>query len=62
MEQIEMITINEASKRTGISYDFLRKMCLNNQIVHVRAGAKYLLNWARLVEYLNGGCMNGSTQ
>ena len=35
----EMITLKEASKRTGVSYDFLRKMCLSNQIVHVKAGA-----------------------
>lgn len=62
MEQIEMVTINEASRRTNISYDYLRKMCLCNQIVHVRAGKKYLINWKRLTEYLNGGCMNGSTQ
>lgn len=61
MEQIEMITINEASKRTGVSYDYLRKMCLSNQIVHVRAGKKYLINWKRLAEYLSGGCMNGNT-
>ncbi len=51
----EMVTLKEASSRTGISYDFLRKMCLNNQIVYVKAGTKYLVNWGKLVEYLNKG-------
>ena len=51
----EMITLKEASKRTGVSYDFLRKMCLSNQIVHVKAVCKYLVNWGKLVEYLNRG-------
>ncbi len=51
----EMVTLKEASKRTKISYDFLRKMCINNQIVHIKAGTKYLINWWKLVEYLNSG-------
>lgn len=68
MEQVKendcpiMLTIAETSKRCGISYDFIRKMCLSNQIVYVRAGTKYLINWQKFKEYLNGGCMNGSTQ
>lgn len=51
----EMVPLKEASKRTGVSYDYLRKMCINNQIVHVRAGSKYLINFGKLVDYLNGG-------
>lgn len=49
----EMIPIKEAAERTGLSYDFLRKACLNHQIIHVRAGTKFLINWQRLVEWLN---------
>ena len=50
----EMITIKEASGRTGLSYDFLRKSCLNGRIVHIRIGSgKFLINWGRLVEWLN---------
>ena len=30
-------------------------MCLSNQIVHVKAGCKYLVNWGKLVGYLNQG-------
>ncbi len=60
MEQIvQMVTLKEASSRTGISYDRLRKMCINNQIVHIKAGSKFLLNWEKLVDYLNNGEQEG---
>lgn len=49
----EMITIKEAAQRTGLSYDFLRKLCLKGQIIHIRAGAKFLINFDKLVEWLN---------
>lgn len=50
----EMITIRETSRRTGLSYDCLRKWCLQGKVIHVRVGhGKYLINWGRLVEYLN---------
>ncbi len=48
----EMVTIREASRRTGLSYDFLRKACLNGKIVHIKAGSKYLINFGRLVDWL----------
>lgn len=50
-----MVTLAEASKQTGLSYDYLRKLCLRDQITHIRAGKKYLINLERLVDYLNGG-------
>jgi len=50
----KMVTLKEAAKLTGISYDFLRKMCINNQIVYIKAGTKYLINFGKLVDYLNG--------
>ena len=49
----EMIPLKEASFRTGLSYDFLRKLCLTGKIVHIRAGSKYLVNFGKLCEYLN---------
>ena len=49
----EMITLNEASKRTGLSYDWLRKMCLRGTLVHIKAGNRYLINWRKLCEYLD---------
>lgn len=55
----KMIGIAEASKQTGLSYDFIRKLCLQDKIVYVRAGVKYLINWDKLVEFLNQGEKNG---
>ena len=49
----EMIPIKEAAQRTGLSYDFLRKACLKGQIIHIRAGTKILINFGKLVEWLN---------
>lgn len=52
----EMISLRKASERTGISYDWLRKLCLMGKIVHIRAGGtKFLINYQKLVEYLNTG-------
>ena len=61
MEQVvQMVTLKEAASRTGISYDRLRKMCITRQIVHIKAGNKFLLNWDRLVDYLNAGEPEGN--
>ena len=50
----EMLPIAEVHRRHPyLSYDFLRKCCLAGKIVHVRAGTKYLINYGRLVEWLN---------
>ncbi len=50
----EMLPIKEVCKRIpGLSYDFIRKACLSNKIVHIRAGSKILVNYGRLVEWLN---------
>ena len=59
MQIPKMIGIAEASKKTGLSYDFIRKLCLQDKIVYVRAGVKYLINWDKLVEFLNQGEKNG---
>lgn len=53
----EMVTIRAAAKRTGLSYDAIRKMCLDGEITHIRVGSgrgKILVNLDRFVEYLNG--------
>lgn len=53
-----MVGITEASKQTGLSYDFIRKLCLQDKIVYVRAGVKYLINLDKLLEFLNQGERN----
>ena len=58
----EMITLREAAERTGLSYDRLRKMCLHGDIVFLRAGNRFLVNFGKLAEYLDsvkGGADNG---
>lgn len=50
-----MVTIRECSSRTGVSYDWIRKLCLQGRIVHIRAGNKYLINFGKFVDYLNNG-------
>lgn len=49
----EMITIREASKRSGLSYDAVRKLCISGQITHIRIGPKYFINARGLGEFLN---------
>ena len=50
----EMVTLKEASSRTGLAYDCLRKMCLRNEIPHIRTGVKFLVNFTKLCQKLNG--------
>ena len=48
-----MVTVREAAKMTGLSYDCLRKLCLRNEIAHIRSGTKYMVNVKKLNDYLN---------
>lgn len=54
-----MMTLKEASEYTGMSYDALRKLCLQNKLVHIRVGKKFLINRFKLEDYLNTGDYNG---
>lgn len=49
----EMIGIKEAASRTGLPYNYLRLACLRGEIAHIRSGKKFLINYGKLVEYLN---------
>lgn len=49
-----MLTINETAERTGISYEALRKGCINGTIVHIKSGNRYLINLEKLIQKLNG--------
>ncbi len=50
-----MLTLRQAAEATGLSYDYLRKLCLQKKIIFVRAGNKYLVNAEKLQEYLDSG-------
>lgn len=49
-----MKSLKEMVELTGFSYMHLRSLCMENKIVHIRAGKKYLINYDRFVDYLNG--------
>lgn len=50
-----MITIKEAAKQTGLSYEYIRQLIREGKVTYVRAGVKFLINMERLVAYLNDG-------
>lgn len=50
-----MLTIKETAQRLGLSDYFLRGLVRANKIVYVKVGAKYLINFEKLVEFLNNG-------
>lgn len=53
VEVPEMVTVNEAAKKTGLSPKLLRKLCAEGEIPHVHSGTKILINLPKLISYLN---------
>lgn len=51
----QMLTLKEAVEKTGLSYNLLRAKALSGEIVSIRAGKKILINFDKLIEYLNSG-------
>ena len=51
----KMKTINEMSQLTGLPYSLIRNLCIQNKIVHIRTGKKYLINYDRFIDFLNCG-------
>lgn len=56
----EMCTIKETAQKTGLAYNFIRNLCLQNKIMYVKAGNKYLVNLNKLIEYLNTGTITAN--
>ncbi len=50
-----MLTLKQAAKATGLAHHYIRQLCIQGRITHVRAGKKYLVNLERLIEFLNIG-------
>ena len=50
-----MLTIKETSEKSGLPYSAIRKKCLCGEVVCIRCGRKFLVNWNKFLEYLNGG-------
>lgn len=51
----KMKTINEMVELTGLPYTFFRGLCVQNKIVYIKTGKKYLINYDRFIDYLNNG-------
>ena len=49
-----MVTIKEAAEKTGLSYYYIRKLCLEKKVVHIMAGRKVLINEEKFINFLNG--------
>jgi len=48
-----LLTIKQTAERTGLAVHYIRQLCLENKIVYRKAGAKYLINFEKFIEYLN---------
>ena len=49
-----MIPLKEAARRSGLSYECLRRMCESGQVACFRTGVKWLINWNALERGLYG--------
>ncbi|MFR2694169.1 MAG: excisionase family DNA-binding protein [Enterocloster bolteae] len=49
-----MLSIRKAAERTGLSYDCIKKIMPQKKITFVMVGTKYLVNFGKLVDFLNG--------
>lgn len=54
-ERIAMLTIKEAAALVeGLTEYRVRQMCINDQVPHIMAGKKYLINKDLFLRYLRG--------
>lgn len=49
-----MAGIREAAEASGLPYSAIRRLCITNQIVHIKIGQRYLINMGKLADFLNG--------
>lgn len=49
-----MLTIKQVAERLKLPVHFIRKLCWEDKISYVKAGNKYLINFGKLIDYLNG--------
>lgn len=54
MAMPRMLTLKEAANESGLSYCFLRNLCLQGAIYCVRSGVKWMINSDSLAAYLGG--------
>lgn len=49
-----MISLQQAATETGLSYSYLRRLCLEGEICAVRSGVKWMINSDSLASFLGG--------
>lgn len=49
-----MLTINKTMELTGLSKYYLRSLIADNKIIYLKTGNRFLINFEKLIEYLNG--------
>ena len=47
-----MLKIREAAAETGLSYHFIRSLCLSGALAHIKVGNRYFINAASLESFL----------
>lgn len=50
-----MLTIREAVREVGLSYNYIRSLCQSGRIVSIRVGNRTLVNREKLIAFLNSG-------
>ena len=50
-----MLTIKETAQKSGLAEHYIRQLCKTNKIVSIRCGSKYLINFEKMIEFLNTG-------
>ena len=50
-----MLTIREAAREVGLSYNYIRSLCQCGRIVSIRVGNRTLVNREKLIAFLNSG-------
>lgn len=53
-----MLTIKQTAEKTNLPYELIRKLCLQNKIIFIKSGSKYLINFEKFIDYLNGGAIS----
>ena len=55
LETPTMLTIKETAAKTGLAEYRIRQLCLEKKIIYIQCGKKYLVNYEKLIDYLNTG-------
>lgn len=57
-----MLTIKETAQKAGLAEHYVRQLILQNKVIHVKAGKKYLINFELFVNFLNTGECTAPTE